>query len=263
MSRKTAKLDRVTVTGADESVDPADVLRLATRYPLAEVAILFGSGLGHAPRFPGVGWVVELLRAWDSLPLSPPGERPKLACHLCGEWVRHFLTFEDAPVPFLGNFGRYQLNTHAQPHVVDLGALRKSVERLSATGTQVIFQVDNVNDELFEWARHARARPLLSDLRKLNVAALFDLSHGSGLLPAEWPRSFVGSYCGYAGGLSPENVSGQLDRIVEEADGPFWVDAETHLRSGDDRVFDLVKIESFLAAAGEWARRRNLESASP
>lgn len=247
MSREDAKLDRVTVTGADESVDPVDLLRLASRYPLAEVAVLFGSGLGHRPRFPGIGWMVELLSAWDSLPLSPR-ERPKLACHLCGEWVRHFLAFEDATVPSLGKFGRYQFNTHSQRYLASLGALRKSIELLAMMGVQVIFQVDGVNNELFEWARHS---PLT-----MNVSALFDLSHGAGLLPDEWPRSIAGSYCGYAGGLSPENVSEQLDRIVEGVDGPFWVDVETRLRSGDDRVFDLHKVESFLTAASEWARRR-------
>lgn len=128
--------------------------------------------------------------------------------------------------------------------------------------------MDGVNEELFVWAKNSQTNWLhqngLPDLGYAsNVAALFDLSHGAGLLPAEWPSGFPGRYCGYAGGLSPVNVAAQLDRVAEVAGGPFWVDAETHLRSGDDQVFDLARVESFLAAASEWARRRDPEEASP
>ena len=78
---------------------------------------------------------------------------------------------------------------------------------------------------------------------------LFDLSGGAGTLPKKWPqaRNF---YCGYAGGLSLDNLSEQL-KLIEKSvgDRTIWIDVETHIRSEDNKVFDLEKAERFLEIA--------------
>lgn len=51
--------------------------------------------------------------------------------------------------------------------------------------------------------------------------------------------------CGYAGGLSPDNIAEQLDLIDAAAgDVDYWVDAETHVRT--EEVFDVEKCYRFL-----------------
>jgi hypothetical protein len=37
-------------------------------------------------------------------------------------------------------------------------------------------------------------------------------------------------------------------------DTPFWIDAETHLRSDGDRQFDLAKVRRFLEAAKPYVK---------
>ena len=53
-------LDRVTMTGADDSVDPQKLVDLSARYPNVEWGILFIGGAGA--RFPTKLWVDELLK---------------------------------------------------------------------------------------------------------------------------------------------------------------------------------------------------------
>ena len=82
---------------------------------------------------------------------------------------------------------------------------------------------------------------------KIFAVPLFDLSGGAGILPESWPKA-KGEYCGYAGGLSPENLEEQLEKIkcVVDEDQKIWIDVETHVRSSDDKQFDLDKVRKFL-----------------
>lgn len=63
-------------------------------------------------------------------------------------------------------------------------------------------------------------------------------------MPEIWPNPIEN--CGYAGGLTPENVKEQLcliKNLVGE-NGSIWIDAESSLRGYDQ--FDLGKVEEFL-----------------
>jgi phosphoribosylanthranilate isomerase len=63
--------------------------------------------------------------------------------------------------------------------------------------------------------------------------------------------------CGYAGGLSPENVVAQLEKIaVVSGDVPIWIDAETNLRSDQGQHFDLDRVCAFAEAVKPWIRYR-------
>jgi phosphoribosylanthranilate isomerase len=101
--------------------------------------------------------------------------------------------------------------------------------------------MDDVNNDILDVAKEAG----------VNAAPLFDLSGGAGVLPENWP--VANGYCGYAGGLSPENVQGQLELIEQVAgDGPIWIDVETHVRSEDDKIFDLDKVRAFIENVLPW-----------
>ena len=61
---------------------------------------------------------------------------------------------------------------------------------------------------------------------------LFDTSSGAGRSPAEWPAAVEGRFCGYAGGLGPENLKAELeylDYFLPE-DAVVWVDMESNIR---------------------------------
>lgn len=230
-------LNKVTVTGADDSTDINKMIEIQEKYPFVEWGILLSKkyslkdGIG---RFPSRAWLNTLISHAGKLTLSG---------HICGAWVEETLlgTFPELNEihgNFKDSFVRFQLNTHAEFHKVDFDKL--DVVLNSMRSQSIIFQLDGVNDIMCPmWKRNHR-----------NITGLFDLSHGAGILPSKWPHPLPGAYCGYAGGLSPENVVYQMGKIIEACkdrkDDVIWIDAETHLRNDGDRVFDLEKVEQFL-----------------
>lgn len=221
-------VDRVTVTGADDSIEPEALIPLTQKYPFVEWGILFSGSRHGVPRYPSDRWIDKLGTLARSL--------PRLSAHLCGKWVRDLVLDGEAtwwakydPVPMI--FDRVQLNFHGQYHKAGKGF----VDQLAKLDHNFILQHDGVNDETIQ---------KISE--ELRVFPLFDRSGGAGVFPASWPRP-LWQYQGYAGGLSPENVEDELHKLLEVAgDSQIWIDVETRVRSEDDSVFDLERVEAFL-----------------
>jgi len=224
---------QVTVTGADDSVDVESLIGLSVAYPFVEFGILVSrNNAGNSPRFPSREWIDRL---WE---LQTPDLN--LSMHLCGTWVRSLcigdgLIFKDWISNYFDMFNRIQLNFHAQPTRANV----QLIHGLRSINKPVIFQMDGVNENLYRQSLtyHVDSYPL------------YDLSGGCGVLPENWPKP-QGSYCGYAGGLSPDNIKGQLEKLSGIAgDTPIWVDFETYARTDDGLKFDVDKVIRFLEVA--------------
>lgn len=244
-------LKMVTVTGADDKTDPMDLIEISQRYPFVEFGILL-SARGASARFPSQGWIREFYRMKQQ-------HNPdlKASCHLCGSIVREIFATGDwgwavelfKSVPML--FDRIQLNTHGVEHEVSLALLGDSVLEMLRMEYNIIFQYDLANTKAFE---HVAAQSNRCGCHA-GVHALFDLSHGEGRLSTSYPAPLPGTYCGYAGGLSPDNVREELDKIINVTKtADFWIDAETHLRSGPagDDIFDPNLVLRFLKEASAY-----------
>lgn len=248
-------LTKITFTGADNSVNPEELIEFSQQYPFVEWGILFGnSWYMKQTRFPTPEWLENL---WVLYQKSD--KTAQFSAHLCGDLVvQAFLgqgnrrLYHILTMPL---FNRVQFNTHGERHhysekMIELlsfsdffkETIRSHSEqeyRASKTTdpkTQYIFQLDGENAEALAFAKH----------KDVNVAALFDKSHGSGRLPSTWHESLQSSiHCGYAGGLSPENILEELPKIKAAAAGnQYWIDMETHVRSDDFTKFDMKKVES-------------------
>ena len=194
-------------------------------------------------RFPSKSWIDTLHQyGWSGLNLS---------CHLCGQYVKDILLGKPTPMDDLGVlwdiFGRVQINTHGIPH----NFFTEKMCELFNPEKEFIFQYDNENAEILESAIN----------QGVNCSTLFDLSHGAGVLPEQWPMPFNGIKCGYAGGLSPDNLDSQI-RLIESNVGAteIWIDMETHVRSNNDRQFDLKKVEQCLLIASPYVGVKVKES---
>ena len=242
-------LKQVTVTGADDSVNYHDLYKISQQFPFVEWGILLSKNSEGYPRFPTWKWIEGLITE------KPVGVY--LSGHLCGSWVRNIVAggtdFLDTKKEFIYGFERFQLNFHGQQHGSSL-VIEKFIDSLvfltGAKKQQVIFQMDGMNELLYH-----RAHSLYSRQRGIDAVPLYDVSGGCGILPEEWPEP-MGNYSGYAGGLSSDNLVEQLAKIkkkITNKDGslcPAWIDAETHLRSKNDKQFDLDKVVKFLEIAG-------------
>src|ERR1700687_4115552 len=99
-------LDRVTITGADDRTDPAELARLSERYPFVEWVILISEDESGAPRHPGPAWRQRLAE------VAAGGLR--LSAHLEGSLSRNAM-LEPSDAFFTGPyhaeiFKRIQLN---------------------------------------------------------------------------------------------------------------------------------------------------------
>jgi hypothetical protein len=220
----------VTLTGADDSTDMDKLWEISDIFPFVEWGILLSRNSSGRSRFPSVKWLSELAERHSVREANPI----QLSGHLCGSFVREILMGDmrfggEIGADVFGCFQRIQINTHGQPHEYLPSVM---VPMLNSFDKYYIFQYDNVNAHILERAISGGVK----------AQSLFDLSHGAGVLPDKWPIPVEGIYCGYAGGLSPENVEEQLQMISEKVgDTPFWIDMETKVRSNGDKLFDLDK----------------------
>jgi hypothetical protein len=237
-------ISKVTVTGADDSIAAEDLIPIAKEYPFVEFGILLSMTAMGRPRFPSKSWLQSLVRVALANPLQLSG-------HLCGSWMRDSLVgswpkldFYMIDNQFQSVFSRWQINTHAQAQEISARDIPRIANGVALIRQNLIFQWDNVNNGLVGMAQGGGAQ---------NIEVLFDLSHGAGRVPADWPCPLKWINCGYAGGLSPENVAEQIEKIEKVAEGrTVWIDAETQLRTPDNKIFDLARVRQFLEAARPW-----------
>lgn len=234
-------LGQLTITGADDNTDQHDLVKIQQDYPFVEWGILFGNRDGR-PRFPTAKWVQNLC-----------DKGLNLSCHLCSKWVDSFRVgnhlFANERSFEFGLFKRCQINTHAErfiPHP-------NFPFLLADNPKQYIIQMDGVNNELFE-ATDFFLRE--EDRDGARVVPLFDLSHGAGVSPEKWTdleQETGCPYCGYAGGLGPENLEEQLKKLADTVGrATVWVDMETNVRNGRD--LDLKKVVKCLKIGEYWNR---------
>lgn len=233
------KLSKVTMTGADDSIFPNQLSRISAKYNYVEWGILLSSKSEGKNRFPSLNWMEELKALENNIQLSG---------HICGKWIRDILigdnTFVTERPTIYDIFQRFQLNFHAEDLKVNPEAFMRSVQTLSR-GREIIFQFDGKNAGLIV--------PFAN--KKMYVSGLHDASHGTGVLADTWPKFVTGIGNGYAGGLSPENVVEQLEKLEKVVgDREIWIDAETRIRSNNDKIFDLEKVEEFLEKCKPWIK---------
>lgn len=245
------KLDRVTITGADGSIRPHQLIELTRKYPFVEWGILVSKAQEGMPRYPTIEWIRDLQTVARTEPMA-------LSLHLCGRYVRQLLIgTNEMPAGLADGFERIQLNFHAERVECSPIDFARALDQFGKRA--FIFQIDEANGNgIFE--------AMLDD--RGDVYPLFDTSGGAGILPGKWPQAMyevaeAGQqatdakplYHGYAGGLGPHNLAEQIPLIAKAAgEARFWVDMETKVRSRADRQFDLEKVEACLKLAAPFVQ---------
>jgi phosphoribosylanthranilate isomerase len=235
------KLKFVTLTGADNSVRPADLRMTSERYPFVEWAILFSKSKSGVPRYPSYDWVLDFAREVFDFDFM------NSAAHLCGKWVEDAM---QGKITFLHDihmdqaFSRIQLN------------MGKDRLREALRSSELTAATSKILQRVILGGNYASITADPSYYRKHGLAPLFDASGGRGVLTREWPKPLADAdgplFCGYAGGLGPDNVAEELARIAEVVgDVQVWIDMETGIRSKNDK-FDLQKCDQVLEAALPW-----------
>lgn len=205
----------ITFTGVDDATDAVELLSLADDYPV-EFGLLFSpKRQGIEPRYPKLSTIDWLI---TELPL-------RWSAHLCGSDAREVIeTGASRHDHLMQFFARAQINT-ADPNV-----------RPSHIGN---------------WAVGNNVRAILQSrgeafLRAASVDVLFDASGGRGISPTSWPIAIKSTFCGFAGGLRPENVAEAVTAIARGA-AHYWIDMESGVRDERDQ-FSIAKCRAVCEA---------------
>ena len=89
---------------------------------------------------------------------------------------------------------------------------------------------------------------------------LYDSSYGYGISPDKWNGPVYPDIpMGYAGGLSPENVADNLNKISKIVPKNYttWIDAEGRLMKPGTREFDLERARDYIQNALAWQHKQN------
>jgi len=219
-------IDTVTITGADDGVDPRELVALSREFPFVEWGVLFSIErcASAEPRYPSGDWSRRLAATWEP--------HARLSLHLCGKAARETLAgdshyFGHGRDPF-HIFRRVQINGYEPCPPLPFTDMV-----LHAPQVEFILQARGPGH--FE---HVEA-----DARDFkNASVLFDPSGGRGVPADDIPINLGDVRVGLAGGINPENVA--TTYAFAERHGYSWIDMESGVRT-DDR-FDLAKMRAVL-----------------
>ena len=223
----------VTISGADDTVDPIDLANLSAKYPFVEWGILASKTRLGTLRYPSNEWLQELSKHSNNLNIST---------HLCGEFASNLI-----------ERGELSLNAFSDA----LGGLVSSSKRI-----QINYKTEKLSGISEEFSNFLRllykkqiiiqassfSFPCLNEILaiKPDSAILFDKSGGRGVTCVDWPEPHPNIFCGFAGGLGPDNVEEALSKITE-FNRDVWIDMESNIRTND--AFDLEKVEHVLSSS--------------
>lgn len=245
----TLNLTHFTLTGVDEKTSLESVASLSESHPVAEWGFLYSpSRQGLPGRYPSIK---TLVRAFQSLP-----PHVRVAMHVCGSGVSNLIVGKSAERQLLdlvaARGGRVQLNFNQLRYPVALGELIALLD--AYRDVTFITQINKSNHGVWE---------SLAERGAINHVGLFDASGGRGIVRSEWPQPLPIS-CGYAGGLGPDNIQQELDRIAAVAGSrSVWVDMEGKLRRTDASGVDWLDLDACrtcLEAAQAYLQQHEMEA---
>ena len=239
------KINKVTITGADDKTSHLELVRLSKKYPFVEWGILFSASKVGANRYPSIRWIEKLREVKTEFDKdAEPGKKMYLSGHFCGKYSRDVMSGTFSEIDFYkGMFKRFQLNFNfkAAPYKKDL-LLDGMKNRYDETIFILQYNKSNASD----------IDEIIKDYGASNLHCLYDASGGRGKVISEIKEALP-VYTGYSGGLNLENVEG-VCKIITEHENPVhcWIDMESGVRTNDE--LDLGKVEKVLETCSKFIK---------
>lgn len=241
-------LKYITCSDPRESVDIKDVITLLNLSPKVEI------GMQSHPSAMTYGmnrniWFNKFL-AWAELQTVPVNVAMHVNYQWCdalcsgkipteiARWMDMRNKKTDTPL-----IKRWQLNIGDGTRNFDPDQVAKLIERFPENDFILPYN-DTVSTKI-QRLYQTRAK----------FSLLYDSSYGYGVCPDKWNVPVYNDIpMGYAGGLSADNVSGNLDKIakVVPCDYTTWIDAEGRMMQPGTRTWDMANVCSYVKNALEW-----------
>lgn len=181
--------------------------------------------------------------------------------HLCGESVFDFL---DKKMKFdIGDTNkiiRVQLNFNLNRalEIYSVGSIKKLAEILN----EKIENICKESDEEFRFIiqYNKSKQELFKYLSPEFIDCLFDSSGGVGKIITSMPKILPNFYCGYAGGISPDNVTTIITQITSAnsvKNYNYYIDMESGVRNACGE-FDIEKCKQIYYKCVDYFDNRKL-----
>ena len=240
-------LEKITCSDMREYNEIEDIINIGKLYPMAEFAIQAHPSKfsAHMPRYV---WFNTLMSAVKI-------NNVNLAMHVNAEWrteicrgevpydIQHMWNMRrDSGKPVIG---RVQVNINGGEQKFHF--LADKVAKIIRAFPDIEF--------IFQYTPAQKDRIKKLDKTGADFSLLYDASGGRGISPESWDGPVMRNHTmGYSGGLSPENVCENLDKIncVLPKKYPTWIDAEGKLKAPETKQFDIARAEQYIQNALHW-----------
>lgn len=223
------KLKGITLSGVNEQTNPYCLSVLKDKRIELGIQVSQKKGASGTLRYQ---WLDKVHEVYRYSPLS-------FALHINSTWVedichgnipltvQEFLAWRCGFEPF---FQRIQLNFKVgREEHFDTKVLIETMKSPVFRKVRFILPWNDANAKVLQEVHEAG----------LSFDCLYDNSHGEGVTASSYKApAFDGVFQGYSGGLSPENVVGELQKIatVVPENTAIWIDAEGKLKGPDGYV---------------------------
>ena len=198
-------------------------------------------------------WIQQLV---DTVYRTPGKKEYPLAIHVNNDWCDDICNGK-IPTPLATLFDTYS-HFRFSPIIqrVQLNMPQKTADNFNPQKLKSV--IDYFLDQTFIIQYNDRTKNAVEALHKTgaNFELLFDASGGRGIDAKTWSAPIYPEKHpqGYSGGLSPENITDNLDKIATVAGNrSIWVDAEGKLKTDDK--FDSKRARQYILNALAWEQK--------
>lgn len=198
-------------------------------------------------------WVQQLV---DTVYRTPGKRECPLAIHVNCGWCDDICNgkIPEPLAPLFEAHSHFRFSAIVQR--IQLNMPQKTAENFNPQKLKNV--IDYFLDQTFIIQYNDRTKNAVDALHKTGARfqLLFDASGGRGIDAKEWQAPiYPGKHnMGYSGGMSPENVAGNLDKIAMVAGNhSIWTDAEGKLKTDDK--FDSARAAAYIKNVLSWEQK--------
>ncbi len=246
------KLRYITCSDPREHNSVKSIIDLA-HLPHAEIAVQCHPSKMSAG-MPRNVWFNQLIR--ETLQTS----RIHMAIHINAEWAYDICAKGIVP-DIVSDWLKIE-KTYNHPLIkrVQLNMPKEAADNIDVNALGGILYDFRHQEFIFQY--NDKTKDAIEKMHKSGAkfSLLFDASGGNGISPTQWQKPIYDEHpTGYSGGLSPDNVIGNLRQIEHVVgDRAIWIDAEGKLKSqglfDEKPLFDTELARAYIHRANQWQK---------
>ncbi|MBR4624105.1 MAG: hypothetical protein IKO56_01045 [Alphaproteobacteria bacterium] len=199
----------------------------------------------------------------DLLYVVNQGSRISLAIHINQEWANDICA--GAKIPNIVLDWIKLEKSHNKPLIkrIQLNMPKTTAANIDTDGLAKIIHDFPHHEFIFQYNDNTKSAIEKMHNTGAKFSLLFDASGGNGIAPKAWQKPIYETHpMGYSGGMSPDNVIENLNKInaVVPEHRDIWIDAEGKLKSqtmfSEKALFDTELAKGYVRRANAWQKKR-------